>query len=174
MRLNISVFLFFCFVMLTACKKESRGDLLQSIQSLEKELAAQTGEMDKAKANDLITLQTQFATTFPKDSAAVKMYFNAAGVAHGIRNFKKSVELLDDFIKANPTHSLVPMALLTQGMTLEQDLGKQDAAREKYQTIIRQYPNTEFANQSRQLIGILGVDPAELVRQFEAKRDSTN
>ena len=147
--------------------------MLSDIHSLEKTLASQSGAMDKTKADELIGLQTKFAATFPKDSASSLMYFQAAGVAHGIQNFQKAVDLLDEFVKANPNHDRVPLALLTQGMTLEQDLGKQDAAREKYQTVIRQYPNTEYATSARQLIGILGVDPAELVRQFEAKKDTT-
>lgn len=158
--------LFVC--VLVSCQKENKQAQLDHIKKLEATLAKQSN-MDPKQARELIDKNIAFANAFPEDTLSPLMYYNAAMVSQGMRDYKGAIQILQDFIHKYPDDKRTPMALFTQAFIYDDNIGDKDKARELYDAFLKKYPNHPFAEQARQLLGVLGKDLNQMIEQFEKK-----
>ncbi len=85
---------------------------------------------------------------------------------------QKSIALVDQLLADYPDFDKNPVALfMLASFVYDEQLHDLDKARETYQQIVDDYPDSPFANDAAISITQLGMTPDELVRMFEANQE---
>lgn len=162
--------------MMVACqqKKTPVADTenwLQEIGTLEKQLL-ETGDATKAAeaASAFVEKCEAFAKAFPSDPQTPDLLFKAADVARGVKQQGKAVQLWGQMWRKHPGHPNAPMALFLQGFTFDSELRDTGMAKHYYGEFLQTFPNDPLAPQVRQLLDVVGTNPDDLIKQFEAQQ----
>ncbi len=79
--------------------------------------------------------------------------------------------MVDQLVTDYPKYENTPVALfMLASFVYDEQLHDLDKARETYQRIIDEYPDTPFAADASIAITQLGMTPEELVRMFEEQQ----
>ena len=117
-----------------------------------------------------------FNVANPEDAGDVVEYyespddlFNAIGQsANSGKDPQKTVQMVNCLVREYPDYENNPVALfMLASFVYDEQLHDLDKARETYQRIIDEYPNTPFAADAAIAITQVGMTPEELVRMFE-------
>ena len=98
-----------------------------------------------------------------------EVLFNAIGEAASTsQDPQRTVKMVDQLVTDYPDYENNPVALfMLASFVYDEQLHDLDKARETYQRIIDEYPDTPFAADAAIAITQLGMTPEELVRMFE-------
>ena len=128
---------------------------------------ASTGRADFKVANQYITSAENYALVNPSaDIAPAKLYMSAE-VARSIRLHQRALEIYEWLINKFPDFEKTPKAYFMRAFTLDEDLNREELARQAYQTFIDKFPNDDFADDAQILIDNLGKSDEEIFQQFE-------
>lgn len=127
--------------------------------------------IDYRIANDFINSATVYAMIIPGGHQSGEWLFEAAETARSIRAFGKALDLYAWVCEGFPESNRAPQALFLQAFTLDNDLGRYEEARVKYEAFIQSFPNNEFVKDARFLLDNLGKSEEEIIRAFEEKND---
>jgi tetratricopeptide (TPR) repeat protein len=142
--------------------------LVKNIQSLEKKISTQQ-TIDYKLGADMVTAYLNFYNHFPKDADTPDYLFKAADVSMNLRQSAKAIELFKRVTELYPKYKKSSFALFLEGFVYETQLKDITQAREIYQKVIKNYPNTKLANDASASIDNLGKSDEELVKEFDKK-----
>lgn len=170
---KISAFLF-ATTLLLACQSErnpAQNKLLKEIKTLEEQLVkAEDASKDRDAALLLIEKTMQYAKDYPQDTLTPMLLFKAGDVAKGAREYGKAVQLWGQVWRDYGKHRKAPMALFLQGFTFDSDLGDPVMAAKYYKKLLTAFPNdTLLVSQTKQLLKVVDVKPADLIKQYETE-----
>jgi tetratricopeptide (TPR) repeat protein len=171
MLMKKSVFIILVAITFIACT--SKHDRLKDeITELEKKISEQT-VVDKTDGSKLLGLYTDFAESFPEDTATHVILYNAARLAVAIDQPQKAVHLLEQLIDDYPDSELVPEAYIFTGFIYENILLDIDLAAKWYQLFLQDFPNHPMVEDIRITILNLGKSPEELTREYLSQIDDS-
>jgi|SaaInl7_200m_RNA_FD_contig_21_2554649_length_539_multi_10_in_0_out_0_1 tetratricopeptide (TPR) repeat protein len=101
------------------------------------------------------SFQTEKATTVAgvrgaeaEDEVLEHLYYRGGATAPSQLELKNAVEILEKDVRMNPDGEDVPESLFFIGQCYE-ELGKPDDARDAYRRLVKEYENTELAEQAK-------------------------
>ena len=99
--------------------------------------------------------------------------FNAIGERmYAKQDPQESIKMVDRLVTDYPEYENNPVALfMLATFVYDEQLHDLDTARETFQRVIDEYPDTPFANDAAIAITQLGMTPEELVRMFEEQAE---
>lgn len=112
---------------------------------------------------------SKYATENPAAENAAEYLFKALEVSVNTKQDpNQSIDLANRFMKEYPNYEKAPVALfMLASFVYEDQLQDLDKAREAYQRIVDDYPDSPFARDAAASIQHLGMTPEELIRMFE-------
>jgi tetratricopeptide (TPR) repeat protein len=166
-RLSVYVILLAGFVLACSSPIEKK---MTAIKTLEDSLFSdETKIIDRAKANELITLYIDFADNFKDDKRAAENLFKAGDMAMNLNMPHKAIQIFDRIMNDYADFKKSPQCLFLKGYIYENDLKDLANAKKFYEEFLLKYPNDEFADDAEISIQNLGKTPEELIREFEEK-----
>lgn len=109
--------------------------------------------------------KTEAVETFESPEALFHAVEDAVFVQH---DAQRSIRLVDKLVADYPSFEQTPVAMfMLANFIYDEQLHDLDKARETYQKIVDDYPDSPFANDAAISITQLGMTPDELVRMFE-------
>lgn len=166
----ISMILLLAAVVISCTPKHEK--LKQQISDLEKKISQQT-MIDKADGAKLLALYTDFAESFPEDTATHIVLYNAARLAVAIDEPNKAITLLEQLVEGYPDSELVPEALIFAGFIYETVIMDIDKARVWYQQFINDFPSHPMVEDIKITILNLGKTPEELAEEYISNLNDT-
>lgn len=149
-------------------QKPSRDTLISHIELLEQKMKTQQ-VVDYNFGAAIVKAYLDFFNNYPKDSKAGDYLFKAAEVSMNIKQGEKAIELFKELIELYPNYGKASFALFLQGFIYETQLNDMAKAKEIYNQVAQQYPNTKIAEDAKASISNLGKSDEELIKEFEAK-----
>ena len=100
--------------------------------------------------------------------------FNAIGQSVNLgKDPKKTIQMVNCLVTEYPDYENNPVALfMLASFVYDEQLHDLDKARETYQRIMDEYPDTPFAADASIAITQVGMTPEELVKMFESNEKS--
>ncbi|MEI6311082.1 MAG: tetratricopeptide repeat protein [Bacteroidota bacterium] len=161
--------------MLWACQTgDSKAKMQDAIKKEEKGLYSTTGQYvyDPIKANHLIELYKDYATRFPKDSIAPDYLFKRAEMLVASKKFTEANQVYEQIIQEYPSYKKTPVSLFMEGFNYENNLNDLSKARQCYEKFIQLYPSHKLREAAEISLTHLGKSADEIVKEFEAKKES--
>lgn len=118
-------------------------------------------EFDKAllsfrnkKFKQAASLFENFQEKFPSGELAIKSYFFTAESYFLSKDYKKSMDLIDQMVTQYPDDELTGYILLRMGQMSEAN-NQNEEAREVYKTVFRSFKNPELKNQAKRMLEVV-------------------
>ncbi|MBC7864701.1 MAG: tetratricopeptide repeat protein [Bacteroidia bacterium] len=148
----------------------SKEGILAKISEAEKKASmAGTNAADKTLAQNLINAYNEYVMFYPDDTLAKKYAFQSASVAINTYNNEQAIVLIDNFNKNYPDKERKLQFLVLKAMIYDDRIQDKTRAKEVYEQIIKEYPNSPAAQQAKDAIKLLGKSDLEMIREMEKK-----
>lgn len=124
-------------------------------------------------ATDAVAVFGKYAEDNPEAADAADWLFKAVEVSVNTRQDpQQSIALVNRLVTDYPSFDKNPVALFMMAtFVYDEQLHDLDKARETYQGIIDNYPDSPFAHDAAIAITQLGMTPEELIRMFEERNN---
>jgi TolA-binding protein len=153
-------------------KEASKKNYLDQIDSAEKVMRA-SKTYDQRLAVATLKAYNDFTVTFPHDSMTAEYLFRAADLAQGSRNFEQAAAYLEIILDQHKDYKKYPDACFVAAFVydtyLEDVNHGGDRAKQLYQFLIDNYPNTSYAEQAKVLIKYIGVPDSVMINDIIKK-----
>ena len=166
MKKSISVLL--VVVALASCSPKKTWEA-KNIETKEKALSDKS-HMDTTALNELIDAYQAYANKYPADTLGAEYLFKAADYYRYLHKPVKSIALYKNIYNSYPTSAKRPYALVLQGFTYENEMGKLDSAKAKYLEFLNVYPTHPIAKDVQTTVANLGKTPEQLISEFEERQ----
>ena len=171
-------FSFFLFVFFLSCESsqkpanESTSPALSALQS-EIEKLEQRAQSDSAltrpEALRLLNIYQDRYNQIPRDSIAISGLFEAARLADGLGKFDKAIELLGVFHDATLNLDKRAEAAFLVAFIYDAHLKDVIKATNYYNKVIQLYPSSNWAQEAKAALHLVGKSDDELIRFLEEK-----
>lgn len=162
-----SKFLLLVSIILFNVACNQRNKMYEGIKKTEAELMANIINLDKAKAQDLITKSEAFVKQFPQDTVSAELLFKAGEVSKGIGDYDNALRIWSSVHTKYKESKFAPIALFLQGLMIDDEIKDKPRAKKYYEDFISQYPNHQFTQNARELLSITSDE--EFIRNAERK-----
>ncbi len=153
----------------TACTNEKDNDF-SKIKQMEKQLFEKNDLLNKDSiASALIGRYESFAHTYKEDKNAAEFLFKSAEIANSLNMHIRAINTYQFIYTNYPDYDKSPESLFLCGFISENQLGDLEKAASYYTQFIESYPNHHLKEDAEASIKYLGKDPAEMIKEFEAK-----
>jgi tetratricopeptide (TPR) repeat protein len=182
--IGFGLFLTACGADSTPAKKDSANNALQNladesvkpkyrkaVDDAEIKLRS-TGTFDPVLANLTIKAYNDYANTYPKDTLAPEYLFRASDLAQGTRNYKQATIFLEKIISVYPNYRQHADACFVCAFVYDSYLEKENGetrAKELYEFVIKEYPTSPYADQSKALLQYIGVSDSAMLEAIIKK-----
>lgn len=165
-----SILLFAILLLLAASCNRSVKTSQDDVKKAEAALFNSDMTTNPEAVPDAIAAFTKYVDDNPEAADAPEVLFKAVEIAvNAKQDPQQCIGLVDKLVAGYPKFDKNPVALfMLASFVYEERLGDLDKARETYQQIIDNYPDSPFANDAALSIEHLGMTPEELIRMFEA------
>ena len=120
--------------------------------------------MNEAVAAQVAEKYIKFVEQSPDDPTAPTWLFHAFEINVQTKNAEKSLELGKKLVEQYPESSWAPRTLfLMANYVYDEQLHDLDKAREAYERLISDYPDSELADDAQKLIEYLGMTTEEIM-----------
>lgn len=155
-------------------KLQARANYIAAVDSMEKIMASGT-RPDPRIANAAMKAYNDFIVTFPDDTLTPEYLFLASNIAQGQQNYQQAAIFLETIIERHKGYRRYADACFVAAFVHANFLADvnhgDDRARQLYQYIIDNYPNTSYAEQSKVLITYVGKPDSVFVNDVLGKGD---
>jgi outer membrane protein assembly factor BamD (BamD/ComL family) len=176
--MKYSVLLFTIAFLLSSCAGSGERsdkkdiDLDASIKKLENELySSDQTKFDRQKAGLLIDLYTEYADTYPDDTAAPAYLYKASDLSMNLRQPVETIALFNRILDKYPDYEKSPTVLFLKAFVYEDQMNDLNRARQYYELFLEKYPNNEFADDAKVSLKNLGKTPEQLIKEFEGVKE---
>jgi tetratricopeptide (TPR) repeat protein len=143
----------------------------QEIFALEDSLAKIGDAPRSIKMNQqLLTLSIRFADNYPNDEHSPGFLFMAARSANGLRQYKKSIKLLNRVIENYDDYDRLVEIYFLKAFTYDEDLDEKAKAKKAYNDLISRFPEDPLATESQILIDNLYLSDEDLIKKYNPQR----
>ncbi len=148
-------------------KVHTPESLLMEIEELEKAASNLDLPNHVQVTNQLIQYYEDYAKLFSGNEMAPDMLFRAGNQSVNLENYPKAIELYANVEKHYRQYQKRPECIFLQAFVYETYLNEFGKAKEKYEKLIKQYPDHSLAEQAKQSIDFLGVSDEDRIKQFQ-------
>ncbi len=141
----------------------------ESIALKEKEISQNLQKFDINKGNELISLYTEYAQTYPRDSMSAQYLFNAADLSVGVKRFDNAISLFDKVYKEFPNYEKNATSLFMVAFVYDEHLKLKGKAADVYNEFIKKFPNHDFVDDAKFSIQNLNKSEEDLIQMFKEK-----
>ena len=141
--------------------------LKAEIEELEKAVENLETPNHKDVAKQLIEYYENYADLFREDSLAPEMLFRAGNQAVNVEEYDLAIEEYAKVERYYRNYLKRPEAIFLEAFVFETYKNEFGKAEEKYQKLIKQYPDHQLSNQAKESLKYIGVSDEERIRQFE-------
>ncbi len=128
---------------------------------------ARKGKTDTAAINQLLAAYEGFADANRGDTNGANYLFKAAEFYSYMHKPQRAIDIYKKVYDNYPDFVKRPQALFLQGFTYENEMGKIDSARVKYELFVATYPDNALTKDVKISIQNLGKTPEQLISEFE-------
>ncbi|HBB93007.1 MAG: hypothetical protein A2X22_11300 [Bacteroidetes bacterium GWF2_49_14] len=169
-------FLILVFVMsaliLTGCGRNAeKKKLIEKIAAGEARIFGDTITVspDLNTGMEMIQAYTDFANTYPDDTASAEYLFKGAEIAMNMKMSGMAIEYYKRIVDSWPGYSKVGYCIFLQAFILENDLKQYDQATKAYEDFLNRFPDHVLAKDARMSIQNMGKPIEELIREWETQ-----
>jgi TolA-binding protein len=126
-------------------------------------------KLDFKKGRRAIRLYQDFVDNFPADSLSPEYLFKAAEIADNIGSHEQSLLLYNNCYLKYKRFVFRPECIFRQGNIYQFKVNDISKAREMYQQVIDEYPQSKMAIEAKAAMASIGKSDTELIREFEKK-----
>ena len=162
-------------VVMAGCHNENKSQNNKVTESDVKKAEAALFNEDQtinAEAiSETVTIFNKYAEENPDAADAAEYLFKAIEISVNTKqNPKQSIDMVNRLLENYPQFDKNPVALfMLATFVYDEQMQDLDKARETYQQIVDNYPDSPFANDAAIAITQLGMTPDELVKMFEER-----
>jgi len=128
--------------------------------------------LDRATGLRLLRAYQDYYNKHPQDTAALNYIFEAGRVAVSMEKYQKAIELLANFHDGSANRQRKAEAAYLVAFIYDTHLHLPTKATNQYNKVIELYPESPWANQSRQALHLVGKSEEELLEFLKQKNPS--
>lgn len=158
-------------VVMGGCHNQNTKTTESDVKKAEAALFNEDQTVNAEAATDVVAVYSKYVEENPEAADAPEMLFKAIDVSVNTKQDpQQSIALVDKLVTNYPEFDKNPVALfMLASFVYDEQLHDLDKAREAYQKIVDNYPDSPFAKDAEISISQLGMTPDELVKMFEAQ-----
>jgi tetratricopeptide (TPR) repeat protein len=145
--------------------------MLIEIRSMESRARKDT-VLDRTVGLRLLRAYQDYYNRNPKDSLAISFLFEAGKVADAMGKYDKAVELLANYHDGITNQERKAEAAYLVAFVYDAHLHQPTKATKQYNKVIEMYPNSPWAEQSKQALHLVGKSDEELLQFIKEKNPS--
>ena len=126
-------------------------------------------KFDANVAREVINLYDNFVRKHPKSKEAPEMLLKSADLHRSMKNYNIAISVYEKIESDYPEFEKLAQVVFLQGFVFENELGKLDKAKERYEYFLKKYPDHELAKDVTFSLQHLGKSPEDIIREFEQK-----
>lgn len=171
MRNAIIIFILAVAVLGCQEQKSELQLLTDKIETLEKELFAvkDKGEVNEAKAKELMTLYTGFLENNPTHERVAELTFKAGELSMGLEAYEQSIQFFDRIVKNHRDYDKAAEATYLVAFVYDEYLNEKGKASEMYSRMIELFPNHKLAADAQASMQLLNMSDEEILKMLEEK-----
>tara|TARA_R110002050_G_scaffold141251_2_gene266354 strand:+ start:59448 stop:60038 length:591 start_codon:yes stop_codon:yes gene_type:complete len=140
------------------------------IEELEQSIASPNANQKEMLTDQLVSFYGTYYQLFPNDEKTPEMIFKAGNQCVNLKRFDEALRWYNLIDVKYYSFQKRPEALYLQGFVYDTYKNEFGNAKEKYERLIKLYPNHTLAPQAKQSIENLGLTDEEIIRKFEANK----
>lgn len=166
-----SILLFAILLLVVAACNRNAKTTQNDVKKAEEALFNEDQTMNAEAVTDAVATFNKYVEENPEAADAPEVLFKAVEISVNTKqDAKQSIELVNKLVANYPECDKNPIALfMLATFVYDEQLHDLDKARETYQQIVDNYPESPFAADAAIAITQLGMTPEELVKMFEAQ-----
>jgi tetratricopeptide (TPR) repeat protein len=125
--------------------------------------------LDRATGLRLLRAYQDYYNKHPQDTTALNYIFEAGRVAVSMEKYQKAIELLANFHDGSANRQRKAEAAYLVAFIYDTHLHLPTKATNQYNKVIELYPESPWANQSRQALHLVGKSEEELLEFLKQK-----
>jgi tetratricopeptide (TPR) repeat protein len=125
--------------------------------------------LDRATGLRLLRAYQDYYNKHPQDTTALNYIFEAGRVAVSMEKYQKAIELLANFHDGSTNRQRKAEAAYLVAFIYDTHLHLPTKATNQYNKVIELYPESPWANQSRQALHLVGKSEEELLEFLKQK-----
>jgi tetratricopeptide (TPR) repeat protein len=145
--------------------------LMLEIRAMEARTKKDT-TLDRAAGLRLLRAYQDYYNKHPQDTSALNYLFEAGRVAVSLEKYDKAVELLANFHDGSPNRQRRSEAAYLVAFIYDTHLHMPAKATTQYNKVIELYPESPWAEQSRQALHLVGKSDEEVLQFLKEKNPS--
>ena len=171
MKKNILLLAIAMMVVMVGCNNQNAKTTQSDVKKAEEALFNEDQTVNTEAATEAVTTFSKYAEENPEAADAADYLFKAIEISINTRqDAQQSIDMVNQLVENYPECDKNPVALfMLATFVYDEQLHDLDKAREAYQQIVDNYPNSPFANDAAIAITQLGMTPDELIKMFESQ-----
>lgn len=162
--LKIIIFALLSIAMMACGEKKITQDDLKKAEAT---LFNENQTMNEDAAPGVAETYEKFVEQSPDDPTAPTWLFHAMELNLHLKDFDKSIALGNQLLEQYPESKWAPRTLFLLGnYVYDEQLHDLDKAREAYERIINDYPDSGFVEDAQKSIEYLGMTPEEIMSKI--------
>lgn len=149
---------------------EAKEKLRNEIAEIEQKFFKADSKIRGVYNKQLMQECDTYVRMFTTDSLAPDMLFKAGNAAVNSLMYEEAQQYYERIIANYLDYNKIPEVLYMQGFVYESHLESFGKAKDKYEAIIKNYPDHELAQQAQMSIDNFGKTDEEIVKSFQSKQ----
>lgn len=169
-------YLLFAFAIISwsACQeKQDEAGLSTDIASLEDSVFTANREafrpLQEENARLLVEKYEAFAKTVAEENQAIDALFKAVSVAQYNKSYAKAAQLLAQIYTTYPDSNAAARARFDEAFLYDDKIKNTEKARELYEAIIKDFPDSDYKILAEQSLSILGKNLEDILKATKEK-----
>lgn len=156
---------------LVGCHNQNAKTSTKDVQKAEEALFNEDQTTNPDAIPDAIATFSKYADENPEAADAPEYLFKAVEISINTKqDAQQSIDLVHRLVTNYPEFDKDPVALfMLATFVYDEQMHDLDKARETYQQVVDNYPDSPFADDAAIAITQLGMTPEELIKMFEAQ-----
>ena len=169
MKKTFVIFAVAMMVVMAGCHNQKTTE--SDVKKAEAALFNDDQTVNPEAATQAVATFSKYVEENPEADNAADYLFKAIEISVNTKqNPQQSIDLVNRLVSNYPKFDKTPVALfMLATFVYDEQMHDLDKARETYQQIINNYPESPFAKDAEISITQLGMTPEELIRMFEAQ-----
>lgn len=151
-------------------KDKAAANFKQRIDSLEKRMFSTADQpISPMLGYTAIKFYDDYAKFFPKDTLSPTYLMKAGEIASNLDRGEIALRYFETIIEKYPSFRALDVTLFMAGFNASEKVRDTSKAGRYYRQLIRQFPNSEFADDAQVLLGQMGMTEEQLMQMLEKK-----
>lgn len=168
-----SILLFAVLLLVAVACNRNAKTTQNDVKKAEEALFNADQTMNAEAVTDAVATFNKYVEENPEAADAPEVLFKAVEISVNTKqDAQQSIELVNKLVANYPQCDKNPVALfMLATFVYDEQLHDLDKARETYQQVVDNYPDSPFAADAAIAITQLGMTPEELIKMFEAQAE---